>query len=344
MKKIYFLINSLNSRSGAERVACQLANQFSSNGYKIIFYNRDTKKEQVSFSLSDEVEVVSFDGGLLEMGLAIKKLRKDDILIIHNMGRLSVFSLFFKPQCKIVCLEHGPFFAKSFFVRLLTKMFYRNVHQVVTITDKDALNYKNFCKHGCVKRIYNSSPFNPSDNIYNHSAKKIVAVGRLAKEKNFADLIEAWSLIGRKYSDWSLEIYGDGDLKDELKSLSLKYNLTNVKIFPNTANIADVYQQAAFLVLTSKFEGLGMVLIEAQSFGLPLIAYDCPYGPSEIISNNENGILVENGNVLELSSAIEKMIVSSELRKEMSSGAMRSQKKFSLNEILLQWKGILEDL
>ncbi|MCU4362170.1 glycosyltransferase family 4 protein [Acinetobacter sp. WU_MDCI_Abxc22] len=344
MRNIYFLINSLSSRSGAERVACQLANEFMKKGYQIIFYNRNTERQDVSFPLNEGVEVISFNNSLLKMGLALNKLNKDDILIIHNMGRLSIFSLLFNLKCKVVCLEHGPFFAKPPFIQWLTKKLYTRVNQIVTITHKDALNYKKFCAESAVEAIYNSSPFKSSFVNYNENSKRIIAVGRLAEEKNFNALIEAWSNIASKYQDWVLEIYGDGALKNDLNNLIYKNNIKNIKIFPNTPNILDVYKNSSFLVLTSKFEGLGMVLIEAQSFGLPLVAFDCPYGPSEIINNNENGFLVKNGEILELSSMMEKMIISPELRRIMSYNAFSSSKRFSTNEILSKWDKVLNKL
>lgn len=343
MKKIYFLINSLSSRSGTERVACQLANLFSDNGFKIIFFNRNTIKENVSFKLEDNIEVVSFNNSLLTMANALRKLNADDTLLVHNMGKLTCFVLMLQLRCKVVSLEHGPFFAKANLIKFLNKIFYNKLKFIITITEKDKLNYNTLFPKIKVKSIYNISPFEDADHKYNSSSKKIIAVGRLAEEKNFVSLIKAWSLIEHNYKDWSLNIYGDGDQYNILNNLIASYSLKRISLHPNTQDISSVYKESSFLVLSSKFEGLGMVLIEAQSFGLPTVAFDCPYGPSEIITK-ESGILVDNQNIEELASAIEKLINSPEMRTVMSSKALVASQRFKSSQIFLQWKEVLDTL
>ncbi|ELW9271135.1 glycosyltransferase family 4 protein [Acinetobacter baumannii] len=343
MKKVYFLINSLSNRSGTERVACQLANIFSDNGFEIIFLNRDTAKEGVSFKLKDNIKVISFDNSLFTMAKQLRKLESSDILLIHNMGKLTCFALMLQLKCKLVSLEHGPFFAKTNLIKFLNKFFYNKLKCIVTITEKDKLNYKNLFPNMKVESIYNISPFENIGNKYNISSKRIIAVGRLAEEKNFISLVEAWSLIEHKYKDWSLNIYGDGDQYNILSNLISTYSLKRISLFPNTQDISTIYKESSFLVLSSKFEGLGMVLIEAQSFGLPTVAFDCPYGPSEIITK-ESGILVDNQNIEELALAIEKLINSPNIRAEMSSKALLASQRFRSSQIFLQWKEVLDTL
>ncbi|HCJ6671492.1 TPA: glycosyltransferase, partial [Acinetobacter baumannii] len=143
--------------------------------------------------------------------------------------------------------------------------------------------------------------------------------------------------------DWSLNIYGDGDQYNILSNLISTYSLKRISLFPNTQDISTIYKESSFLVLSSKFEGLGMVLIEAQSFGLPTVAFDCPYGPSEIITK-ESGILVDNQNIEELALAIEKLINSPNIRAEMSSKALLASQRFRSSQIFLQWKEVLDTL
>ncbi|WP_224993728.1 glycosyltransferase family 4 protein [Acinetobacter pittii] len=343
MKKIYFLINSLNSRSGTERVACQLANIFSENGFKVIFLNRDTIKENVSFKLKDNIEVISFNNSLIAMAKALRKLSADDILLIHNMGKLTCFALMLNLQCKTISLEHGPFFAKTNLIKLLNKLLYSKLNYIITITEKDKINYKRLLRNVNVKSIYNISPFENVDSKYNNSSKKIIAVGRLAEEKNFISLINAWALIERNCRDWSLNIYGDGDQYEILNNLISSFSLKRLRLFPNTQNISSIYKESSFLVLSSKFEGLGMVLIEAQSFGLPTVAFDCPYGPSEIITTG-SGVLVEDQNIEKLALEIEKLINSPNTRVVMSDKALAASQRFKSSQIFLQWKEVLDTL
>lgn len=343
MKKIYFLINSLNSRSGTERVACQLANIFSENGFKVIFLNRDTVKENVSFKLKDNIEVISFNNSLIAMAKALRNLSADDILLIHNMGKLTCFALMLNLQCKTISLEHGPFFAKTNLIKLLNKLLYNKLNYIITITEKDKINYKRLLRNVNVKSIYNISPFENVEGKYNNSSKKIIAVGRLAEEKNFISLINAWALIEHNCRDWSLNIYGDGDQYEILNNLISSFSLKRLRLFPNTQNISSIYKESSFLVLSSKFEGLGMVLIEAQSFGLPTVAFDCPYGPSEIITTG-SGVLVEDQNIEKLALEIEKLINSPNTRVVMSDKALAASQRFKSSQIFLQWKEVLDTL
>jgi glycosyltransferase involved in cell wall biosynthesis len=260
------------------------------------------------------------------------------------MGKLSIFSLLSKLKCKVLCLEHGPYFAKSTFLKFLIKLLYKKINILVTITHADALNYKKNVKNIDVRPIYNASPYSGNDVSYNLESKKIIAIGRLAKEKRFDLLIKAWSKIHEKFPDWTLEIYGDGDLRKELLGLVNKLNISNINFFSNRADIEEVYKSAAFLVLTSEFEGLGMVLVEAQTFGLPLVSFDCPNGPREIITNNIDGFLVENANLDHLASVMVQLITSSSLRGQMSQNALKSSQKFNHTYISHQWLEILANL
>lgn len=344
MRKIYFLINSLSSRSGTERVACQLANYMSDLNYEIIFCNSDTEKEHVKFSLNHNIKVISFNRSLFAMSSFLHKIDKNDILFIQNMGKISIFSLLSRLSCKVICLEHGPYFAKSTLLKFLIKIFYQKINILVTITHADALNYKKIIKNLDVRPIYNASPYLGDSTLYNVESKKIIAVGRLAKEKRFDLLIKAWSKIHGKFPDWTLEIYGDGDLRQELLDLVEILNISNIHLFSNRCDIDKVYKEASFLVLTSEFEGLGMVLVEAQTFGLPLVSFDCPNGPREIITNNIDGFLVENPNLDHLANAMEKLITSRSLREKMSQNAFKASQKFNQETISKQWFNILGDL
>ena len=98
-----------------------------------------------------------------------------------------------------------------------------------------------------------------------------------------------------------------------------------------------MYEQSSFLVMSSRYEGLPMVLIEALSFGLPIISYNCPHGPSEIIEHKINGLLVENQSIKKLSVAIEQMIDDNSLQKKLSEGALITAKNYDINAITQQW-------
>lgn len=343
-KKVYFLILSLKGRSGTERVTCQLANMLDDAGYQIIILNLDTCRESAAFDINKNIDVQYFNGSIFKLLRKIKSLNQEDILFIQNMERLSLITLLVNPKSKNICLEHGVFFTKSKLGKFLTKYLYSRLDALVTITYADAKNYFKFLEVQKVHTIYNSTPFSPKTLTYNSFSKKIIAVGRLSPEKNFSDLVHAWSLIYSRFPDWSLDIYGDGDEEYNLKKLIQELSLKNITIHKNINDIENVYKSASFLVQTSKFEGLGMVLIEAQSYGLPLVAYNCPYGPSEIIVNGKNGILIQDYDVNDLVNGIEKLIINLELRENMYFYALNSNKKFDINLISNQWLNLFNNL
>ena len=123
--------------------------------------------------------------------------------------------------------------------------------------------------------------------------KVVLAVGRLSVEKNFTELVEIWAMIAKDYPDWILRIVGDGYEKEAICRAIQKYGLENqVELLPFSNNIQEYYCKASIYTMTSIFEGFPLVLGEAESIGLPLVAYDCPCGPSGIIQDGEDGFLI----------------------------------------------------
>src|SRR5690606_30927743 len=122
----------------------------------------------------------------------------------------------------------------------------------------------------------------------NKESKSIIAIGRYTFQKGFDKLIEIWNQFVKEYripSGWKLQIIGQGEDQELLERLIKKYELKNVELVGPTSNIGLYYSEASFLVMTSRFEGLPMTLIEAQSYGLPIISFDCLTGPSEVLNN-----------------------------------------------------------
>lgn len=339
--KICFIVNSLQSRSGVERVVILLANSFVQKNLEVTLINRDTEFEQAAFSLKNTVKVISLYGNLLNFFSKLNKhfsQNKYDIILIHNMGKLTPFCSFLTTTIPKISLEHVSFNSRPSWVRIFSRLTYIKINQVITINHNDKLLFKNIGNNK-VTVIYNPSPFGVVDKRSDLSlySKKIIAVGRLNYQKNFHHLIEAWALLKNKAEDYVLEIYGDGEDKISLNQLINDYKIKNAVILSNTADIRSVYEQSSFLVMSSRYEGLPMVLIEALSFGLPIISYNCPHGPSEIIEHKINGLLVENQCIKKLSAAIQQMIDDNSLQKKLSEGALITAKNYDINTITQQW-------
>lgn len=174
---------------------------------------------------------------------------------------------------------------------------------------------------------------------------RIIAVGRLNHQKGFEKLINAFSLISQKHPKWRIDIFGQGELEGELNNQIINNNLQDrIIIHQPTKDIYKEYLHSDLYVLSSNFEGFGLVLIEAMACGLPVVSFDCPYGPGELIINEKNGLLVENGNVTDLANKIEWMINHESERKEMSNEARRTLLKYKIDIIMSQWEELFNSL
>ncbi|MDR1182607.1 MAG: glycosyltransferase family 4 protein [Bacteroidales bacterium] len=176
-------------------------------------------------------------------------------------------------------------------------------------------------------------------------SKNVIAVGRYNYQKGFDRLIEAWRLVHIRFPDWKLQIVGDGELRSELEMLVGKYNLEGAVVLKkNTSDILSEYLDASLLVLSSRYEGLPMVLLEAMSVGLPMVAFTCKCGPRDLITDGENGFLVPEGDVPELAAQIMQLMEDSALRKEMGEVARIGSERFSEPVIMEKWMQLFDNL
>ncbi len=175
--------------------------------------------------------------------------------------------------------------------------------------------------------------------------KTVVAVGSHSYNKGYDLLLEAWVLVTNKFPDWKLSIYGKIDSNRTYLKLANELHLTkSVLFFDPVANIQSTYLNSSILVLPSRSEGFGMVLIEGMACGLPCVAYDCPHGPADIIMEAVDGILVENGDVAGLSNALIRLIENEKLRKEMGATAKGNVQRFLPETILPLWDSLFKQL
>lgn len=213
----------------------------------------------------------------------------------------------------------------------------------VSLTEKDATQWRmSGIKTKVIPNPITNYPKEINTNK-NHN-NRIIAVGRLNHQKGFDQLIEAFSLISSKYPEWRIDIFGKGELERELNSQIIqKRQEGRVIINQPTKDIYREYLNSDFLVLSSKFEGFGLVLIEAMACGIPVVSFDCPYGPNEIITDMKDGILVKNGNVDQLSEKMEWMITHKVERTEMGIQARVSAKKYEIKHIMSIWEELFKN-
>ncbi|QYJ67490.1 glycosyltransferase family 4 protein [Flavobacterium litorale] len=184
---------------------------------------------------------------------------------------------------------------------------------------------------------------NPSvSNLHNKIA---VALGRQVREKGYDRMLQAWKIVVDKHPDWTLKIYGDSNTDYDISKITEELNITKNVLFcePNT-NVEAVFEAASINLLASRYEGFGMVLLEAAACGVPSVAFDCPVGPKNIITDGKDGLLITDGDIEAFASAVEKLIQDEELRIEMGKNAIQKAKQFAIAPIMEQWDTLFKSL
>jgi glycosyltransferase involved in cell wall biosynthesis len=358
--------NSFDKIAGTERVIYNLLEFLSDFQNRTVTLLLASESKELALSLAHLPVNVVYLGAEIEADNALKLLSTHAALYKRLSNHLKTYD----KTNRYVCLATNPFLA--LLIKLLAnrfnldivviscehfslsvsgkpslitrKLFYRNVY-VVTLTqqDKEAIEQKYHPKK-CVC-IPNASPFEITS--YNNSQrdKTILSIGRLANQKGFDLLIRSFALIAEKHPDWKLQIIGDdyGE-KNYLLGLIDKFALKDsVSLIPATKHIANYYKSSGFYVLSSRFEGLPMVLIEALSFGMPIVAFDCPTGPAEIV-NDHNGLLVKNGNIYKLADAMSTLMMSQDVLLTKAVGAEHDAAAFRKDKINKLWSNLFTSI
>ena len=212
---------------------------------------------------------------------------------------------------------------------------------VVTLTHEDKEFWKSYAKR--IEVIPNILTIMPKK-VTDYSSKRIIAAGRYVHQKGFDLLLEAWHLINKDANDWHLYIFGNENRKPYQRIVD-KYGMNdNTHLMGATKDISEEFSKSSIFVLSSRFEGFGLVLAEAMSCGLPCVSFDCPYGPRDIITDGEDGILVENGNIEALSKAIEQLIADENLRQSMGEKAIINVARFDSSNIMNRWEELFSSL
>ena len=214
--------------------------------------------------------------------------------------------------------------------------------RIVVLTKEDLASWQK--TNNNVVQIYNPLPYE-SDVCSCLEYKSFVSVGRLSPQKNYESLIAAWSIVQEKHPDWIMNIWGDGELRDLLERKIRLYGVEKTfKLNGRTNRVDKEYLKNSAFVMSSKYEGFPMVLLEASSFGLPLISYSCYCGPRDIIEDGKNGFLVESGDENALAERICTVIEDVQLRKRMGIKSKEVSAQFCQEKILPLWPKFFIDL
>ena len=214
--------------------------------------------------------------------------------------------------------------------------------QIVTLTQDDKI--ANWKKSGKVSVIPNMLIHN-CDCVASLDIKKVIAAGRLTDQKNFSSLIRAFRMVADRHPDWILEIYGDGNEHEMLQNLISQLQLErNVRLCGITTCLHHKMSEASCFVLSSIYEGFGLVIIEAMSCGLPVVSYDCPCGPKDIITDGVDGYLVPTSDEQMLAERICCLIENPDRRAEMGTEAVKKSGNYRVDKIIPMWMELFERL
>ena len=208
---------------------------------------------------------------------------------------------------------------------------------VMTESEKGAWNLKD--KVVCIPNMLVTYPNQEPDKSHVH--KCVISVGRYAYQKGYDLLLDSWRIVQKKHPDWTLHIYGshDGSVGDyeRLKDQIQQYHITNVILHQSTNDVYSCYAKSDFYVMSSRYESFGLVLIEAMSCGLPVVSFDCKFGPQSIIKNGQTGVLVSPNDIKEMAMSICSMIENNESRQLMAVSARQESKNYTSEIIMPIW-------
>lgn len=376
--KIVYCTPALYMAGGVERVLTLKANYFAEHyGYDITIILTEGSDKPLFYPLSDKIKVVNLDIGFeklwscsfvkkvfvyLKKQHRFKKLLKKELFRLRpditvsllrreinfvndikdgskKVGELHInranYRNFDKTQSNVVKL----LFSKLWMNNLLDKL--KQLNRLVVLTEQDKASWVELNN---VIAIPNPLPFS-SLIVSSQESKRVIAVGRYCHEKGYDNLFRAWAKVQNTCPDWQLVVFGDGDrtvYEQMIDALSLDRNRCILK--GRTSDIQTEYVNSSLAVCSSRFEGFGLSIVEAMSCGLPVVSFDCPWGPRSIISDREDGILVDNGNVNLLAEFLIMLMQDDNTRKNMSAKAVKNVRRFSIEHIAQQWKELFEEI
>lgn len=357
MKKILFYLPSLSPAGGIERVVSTIANKLSGN-YRITILTKDNLSS--FYTLDESIKIRSLNVSLIlnmnsklqrimsygvNVFASIVKLREffkseDDFDFIYITHPVSHLELLLASVChnKIVISEHGASNNYNVIYRAIKRLTYKKCHAYCVPTKLDVVYYRRFG----YPVVY--SPHYRPTLRYRHAdldARVVLNIGRFTPDKDQLTLIKIWHSISQDIKDgWVLKIIGTGELELELRDYVSHHGLeSSISIESPKHDVEEFYEAASIFALTSRSEGFGMVLLEAAGFGLPLIAFDCPSGPRDIV-NNENGFLIPEGDLLTYEDRLSQMMVERDFLRKLSSGSLHLSDKWSDYNITKIWEKV----
>lgn len=354
-KKVLFVISSL-SGGGAERVLVNIANQMINDGF-VVEIIKTSPKNPGNYGIDKSINVIElpkFNTNSVFKAIKIIKCIRHEIKIrndftiisfLSDNNILTILAGIFLPNKTIICERNDP--SKNFGNSLLRKV--RNFIYLFAdwnvFQTEDAKNY--FCKHIQKKGTIIPNPvLIPQDLVlpYRGYEGRILAVGRLTKQKNYYMMISAFSTFLENHMNYTLDIYGIGELEDDLKRFVKEKGLENKVIFHGfSEDIYRIMSESTIYVSTSDYEGISNTMIEALALGVPTIVTDCPVGGARLmIDNGVNGFIIPVGDSDALINKLCELADNGRLRNQLSEEARKIREKFNLQNVAKMWERLCE--
>lgn len=217
----------------------------------------------------------------------------------------------------------------------------KKLDRFVTLTEKDREAWTEL-SNVCV--IPNPVSF-PSVKLSQQTEKRVIVVGRYCHEKGYDDLLTIWASVQYRCPDWRLDVYGDGDRSAyELLVDKCQIDRSRCSLNGRVSDVQSEFARSSLAVCSSRFEGFGLAIVEAMACGLPVVSFDCPWGPRSIITDGEDGVLVENGNLEQFAIAMVKLMQDGDARAEMGRRAVVNVQRFSMDSVARQWTDLFNSL
>lgn len=355
--KIAIVTPRLYVAGGVERASITAANYFSKNFQYLVtivtkhseesFYTRNKSIITISAKLTSSrfisTRIYNVIFWFFWLGKWLRKDAKEFDYIIANSIAVAIYLLFWQllygSKYRIVICEHISFQQAPSFWKILRRWLYPRASTVISLTTDDLEKYSTIND----RAIHLPNPVDiPPYQKRNRDNLTVLNIGRLEHQKGQDMLLAAWRLVHTHHPSWNLLIVGEGSKRKELEGLILKYQLTDsVEIRKPTPNVSALYQSSAMFVLSSRYEGLPVTLLEAQAHGLPCISFNCPTGPSDILCNEKSGFLVKPNDIEELAQRICQIIETSHYD-DFSKSAHSSAKRFETAQIMNRWRIFFE--
>ena len=376
--KIVYCTPALYMAGGVERVLTLKANYFAEHfGYDITIILTEGKDKPLFYPLSKRIKIVNLDVNFEELWTCsfVKKvfvyLSKQRIF----KKRLTAELMHIRPDITVSLLrreinfindikdgskkigelhvnranyrnfeEGDANFLKNLFAKFWMRSLVSHLKQLdkfIVLTEEDKASWTELSN---VEVIPDPLAFDIAE-VSPLKAKRVIAVGRYVYQKGFDLLLQAWAKIEKHFPDWELAIYGMGDRSPyENLARQLGVDMNRCHLNGSTQNIKKEYLESSLFVFSSRFEGFGMVLIEAMACGLPVVSFDCPCGPKDIVSHDEDGLLVPSGDIDKLADAMECILYDENMRSRYASAAAKNVRRFILPEVAKRWQILFSEI